>query len=463
MAEKEEEKAMEDLDYEVRGRTQNDIQEPPRRWGQLIRKFGPTFVIMGAIVGSGELIVTTILGAKVGFVMLWMIILSVLVKAIVQEQFGRFVISTDDTLMDMLDRIPGKILGASWAVWWAVFLMLSILFAMAGIVGSIGLAVAGFFGGNHKLLGVIVAIIGIILILRGLYSDLEKIIVTLVGIFSIITIFLSFFLLQATPYAYSASDILSGLTFRFPAAAWVVALSAFAITGITANEVITYTYWVKGKGYAAWSGPRESQGFFDRARKWIRVMDTDLVLGAIMIGITTIAFYLLGASVLHRLGQVPSGFETVEVLSRMYTEILGGWTRYLFMTAAFSILYSTYLVNTAGMARIIPDGLQKIGVITMKTPKQRIFWRRVFVIAAPAVMFLVYFVIARPAWLIVVGGVIVGLSMPVACVIGIWLNRIMKRQDPELAQSPTLTGILLVCAAIIIAVTVTGFVIGLLA
>jgi len=252
------------------------------------------------------------------------------------------------------------------------------------------------------------------------------------------------------------------LTFRFPAAAWVVALSAFAITGITANEVITYTYWVKGKGYAAWSGPRESQGFFDRARRWIRVMDTDLVLGAIMIGITTIAFYLLGASVLHRLGQVPSGFETVEVLSRMYTEILGGWTRYLFMTAAFSILYSTYLVNTAGMARIIPDGLRKIGVITMKTPKQRIFWRRVFVIAAPAAMFLVYFVIARPAWLIVVGGVIVGLSMPVACVIGIWLNRIMKRQDPELAQSPTLTGILLVCAAIIIAVTVTGFVIGLL-
>ncbi len=83
-------------------------------------------------------------------------------------------------------------------------------------------------------------------------------------------------------------------------------------------------------------------------------------------------------------------------------------------------------------------------------------------IAGPAVMFLLYFVIARPAWLIVVGGVIVGLSMPVAAVIGIWLNRIMKRQDPQLAQSSTLTGILLVCAAIIIAIQVTGFVIGLL-
>jgi len=463
MEQKEKEKGIEDLDYEVRERRGDDIQEPPRRWRELIRKFGPTFVIMGAIVGSGELIVTTILGAKVGFVMLWMIILSVLVKAIVQEQFGRFIISTDDSLMDMLDRIPGKIGRASWAVWWGVLLMISILFAMAGIVGSIGLSVAGFFGaGNHNLLGAIVAIIGIILILRGLYSDLEKIIITLVGIFSILTIFLSFFVLQATPYGYSASDILSGLTFSFPAAAWVVALSAFAITGITANEVITYTYWVKGKGYAAWSGPRESEGFFDRARRWIRVMDTDLVLGATMIGITTIAFYLLGASVLHRLGQVPSGFETVEILSRMYTETLGAWTRYLFMIAAFCILYSTYLVNTAGIARIIPDGLRKIGIIAMKTPKQRIFWRRVFLIAGPAVMFLLYFVIARPAWLIVVGGVIVGLSMPVACVIGIWLNRIMKRQDPELAQSPTLTSILWVCAAIIIGIQVTGFVIGLL-
>ena len=162
------------------------------------------------------------------------------------------------------------------------------------------------------------------------------------------------------------------------------------------------------------------------------------------------------------IGQVPSGFETVEILSRMYTETLGAWTRYLFMIAAFSILYSTYLVNTAGIARIIPDGLRKIGIIAMKTPKQRIFWRRVFLIAGPAVMFLLYFVIGKPAWLIVVGGVIVGLSMPVACVIGIWLNRIMKRQDPKLAQSPTLTGILFVCTAIIMAIQVTWFVIGFL-
>jgi Mn2+/Fe2+ NRAMP family transporter len=457
----EEEKSLEHLDYEVSARTENDIQEPPRKWGELIRKFGPCFVIAGATVGSGELIVTTTLGAKVGFVMLWIILLSVSVKAIIQEQFGRFVISTDDSLMDMLDRIPGKILGASWAVWWGVLLMLSILMAMAGIVGAIGLSVAGFFGvENANLLGLIAAVVGVILILRGLYADLEKIVVTLVVIFSILTIFLAFFLLRATPHAYSFSDILTGLTFRFPAEGWVVALSTFGVTGITANEVATYAYWVKGKGYAAWSGPRETEGFMDRARGWVRVMDTDLVLGAVLVGITTIAYYLLGASVLHKLGLVPSGFETVETISRTYTETLGAWTRYLFMVAAFCILYSTYLVNTSGIARIIPDGLRKIGVIKMDSPRQRIIWRRVFLIGAPAFMLLLYFVIPRPAFLIVVGGVIVGLSMPVAALIGIWLNRIMKRQDPELAQSSTLTGVLWICAAIIIAIQVTGFVIG---
>jgi hypothetical protein len=363
--------------------------------------------------------------------------------------------------MDMLDRIPGKILGASWAVWWGVLLMLSILMAMAGIVGAIGLSVAGFFGvENANLLGLIAAVVGVILILRGLYADLEKIVVTLVVIFSILTIFLAFFLLRATPHAYSFSDILTGLTFRFPAEGWVVALSTFGVTGITANEVATYAYWVKGKGYAAWSGPRETEGFMDRARGWVRVMDTDLVLGAVLVGITTIAYYLLGASVLHKLGLVPSGFETVETISRTYTETLGAWTRYLFMVAAFCILYSTYLVNTSGIARIIPDGLRKIGVIKMDSPRQRIIWRRVFLIGAPAFMLLLYFVIPRPAFLIVVGGVIVGLSMPVAALIGIWLNRIMKRQDPELAQSSTLTGVLWICAAIIIAIQVTGFVIG---
>jgi Mn2+/Fe2+ NRAMP family transporter len=461
MAEKD--KSLEDLDYEITDRTAEDVQEPPLRWGDVIRKFGPSFVIAGATVGSGELIVTTILGAKVGFVMLWMIILSVLVKAIVQEQFGRFVIATDDSLMDMLDRIPGKILGASWAVWWAVLLMISILFAMGGIVGAIGLAVAGLFQVGHaNLLGAIVGIVGVFLILRGLYGDLEKIVITLVVIFSMLTIFLSFFMLQATPYAYSGADILSGLTFRFPQAGWAVALSAFGVTGITANEVATYAYWVKGKGYAAWSGPKESEGFINRAKSWIRVMDGDLLLGAVMVGITTIAYYILGASVLHKLELIPSGFETVETLSRTYTETLGEWTRYLFMIAAFCILYSTYLVNTAGIARIITDGLRKIGIVSMESPKKRLFWRRIFLIAAPAVMYLLYFVISRPAFMIVFGGIIVGLSMPFAAVIGIWLNRIMKRQNPTLAQSSTLTGILWICAAIIIAIQVTAFVIGYL-
>ena len=94
-------------DYEIRERTVEDSKEPPKSWKDTVKHFGPSFVIMGATVGSGELIATTIMGAKIGYVMLWMLILGIIVKAAIQEVFARYIISTGKTLMDALDDIPG--------------------------------------------------------------------------------------------------------------------------------------------------------------------------------------------------------------------------------------------------------------------------------------------------------------------------------------------------------------------
>ena len=57
-------------------RTNATVENPPETfWGRM-KYLGPGFILSASIVGSGELIATTALGAKAGFVTFWIIILS---------------------------------------------------------------------------------------------------------------------------------------------------------------------------------------------------------------------------------------------------------------------------------------------------------------------------------------------------------------------------------------------------
>ena len=59
-------------------------------------------------------------------------------------------------------------------------------------------------------------------------------------------------------------------------------------------------------------------------------MHLDIVCSLVIYTMATVAFYLLGAGVLHRLGLVPAERDTITVLSNIYTQTLGGWALWLF-------------------------------------------------------------------------------------------------------------------------------------
>ena len=69
--------------------TPADVLEPPRSLPDILRRIGPGMILAAAIVGSGELIATTTLGAEEGYRLLWLILLSCLIKPIVQAERGR--------------------------------------------------------------------------------------------------------------------------------------------------------------------------------------------------------------------------------------------------------------------------------------------------------------------------------------------------------------------------------------
>ena len=73
---------------------ESEIQEPPVSLWSALKKIGPGIILAGTIVGSGELLLTTSLGAQHGFMLLWLILFSCVIKVFVQTELGRYAISS---------------------------------------------------------------------------------------------------------------------------------------------------------------------------------------------------------------------------------------------------------------------------------------------------------------------------------------------------------------------------------
>ena len=379
---------------------------PATFWGRL-RHLGPGFILSAAIVGSGELIATTALGAKAGFVTFWVILVSCFVKVALQLEFGKNAIYTGLPTMQSLNRLPGLRLGrAHWTIWlWLSLQTLKVL-QVGGIVGGVALVLnMAFPGVSVTAWAILSAASAGLLIYGGNYGWVEKGALVMIILFTVL-ILVSLGLLQQTPYAIDAAQMASGLTFSLPPATVGVALAAFGITGVGGDEIMFYNYWCIEKGYAAYAGPcDDSPAWVERARSWIRVMKLDALCSMVVYTTVTAAFYLLGASLLHTQGLVPEGYAMVETLSRLFTVSLGPGAKVVFLVGAFFVLYSTLFTATASWSRIFADAFGQLGWVRFDDPMIRgrtlawLSW------GFPALWCLLYLFIRLPVLMILLGGI----------------------------------------------------------
>ena len=164
---------------------------------------------------------------------------------------------------------------------------------------------------------VLIAVIVASMVFKGYYFFIEKVSVILMVLFTAFTV-AAVFMLQFTGFSIHGQDILEGLEFKLPAAAVGFAIAAFGLTGVGGDEIVAYNYWCIEKGFARFTGPYEdSSEWHFRAKGWIKVMNLDAVLSMVVYTLVTAAFYLLGAAVLYKRGEIPDGFGMIETLSKM--------------------------------------------------------------------------------------------------------------------------------------------------
>lgn len=438
------------------------IREAPTSFKGILKQLGPGLIVTGSIVGSGELIATTLTGAKAGFWLMWLIIIGCVIKVFAQLEIGKFTISTSRTSLQGLSMIPGpKPMGVHWFVWLWLITFVIAWGQFGGIVAAVGQAfsisaplteqgrvyneaadalisqkvamvsqldpaAAGIetaealpaAGPDVAIWAFLVALITSYLLYKGSYKLIEKIVVGLVASFTLLAI-VNFVMLQFNAtWAISWSEIGAGLSFNLPPgdsgrASLYTALATFGIIGVGAGELIFYPYWCLEKGYAKYIGPKDdSEEWGNRAKGWMRVMRWDAWLSMVVYTFSTVVFYLLGATVLHRAGLVPEGNELIRTLSSMFEPVFGQYAVGLFLVGAIFVLYSTFLVGMGSNALVFAD------VVEIFSRHRGGSWSRHKVrpwvgLALPLLSFSMLLLFPEPTTLILLAGASLTLLLPV--------------------------------------------------
>jgi hypothetical protein len=216
-----------------------------------------------------------------------------------------------------------------------------------------------------------------------------------------------------TEYPIRGSDIAKGLAFRVPYAGIAAAFAVFGITGVGATELFYYPYWCLEKGYARFVGACDNSPEWERrARGWIRVMHLDAWVSMVVFTLSTVAFYFMGAAVLHRQGLDPKGPELVEILSNMYVGPFGLWARVLFLIGAGAVLFKTLYLSCAANSRLTVDFLNLVGLARIESAEARARAIQRFCLVYPCLALLFYIVARDPQLMVKIGGFAQAATLP---------------------------------------------------
>lgn len=429
------------------------VEAPPRRLAMILRQVGPGLILAGAIVGTGELIATTHLGAQVGFVLLWLVVLSCFVKVFVQVELGRYAISSGQPSMTAFREMgaAGTVIGVCW-----VLMMLMTQLQLGAMLGGVGQAVHMMIPGVCNALGawtqpllgdflvtrpelpwaLLAAVVTSALLAAGNYGIVERVSTVLVVVFTLMTV-VCVCLLPAVGHPIHWSQVASGFTFSLPQGpgALAAAIAMFGITGVGAAELVAYPYWCIEKGYARKAGPRDaSPAWIDRARGWVNVMHVDAWVSMAVYTVATLAFFFLGASVLYGRGAggLPGTVGAMlDELSLMYAPVLGPRAAKMFIVGGvFAVLYSTLYASTAANSRALTDFLRVNRVVTLRRPGDRTKWVRRFCIVFPLVDLVLYLFVKNPVLMVVIGGFVQALMLPLVGAAALFLR--YRRTDTRL-------------------------------
>tara|TARA_Y100000768_G_scaffold213023_1_gene160526 strand:+ start:345 stop:1676 length:1332 start_codon:yes stop_codon:yes gene_type:complete len=414
--------------------------QAPKTFLERIKFIGPSVIVTGSVVGSGSIVMTPLLGAAAGFLLLWWLLLSMWSKPIIQAEISRYIVVTKKTFLEAFADMPGlktTIQGktTSWLVWFMFIGVIPSIAGMGGLAGAVAEAGNTMFPFLTVEIWVVIScLLTWMLLYFGSYKSLEKTLLVMVLFFSFMTMIIAI-AMQSTEYHVSVDQISQGLSFSFPTEYLPLALAVFGFTGISYGEIMAYTYWCLEKGYADNAG-----NDIDETKYWIKTMQTDVWVTVFFITLGTLPFFFLGAGVLNNVPELQESLATgsfwdVDVISslqNMFSLVLGGWAKWLFIILAFFVLFSTLLSGTAAFTRTISDYLISMGLVKENTDTRQNLIKLV-AFAIPFLSGLFYFILPNPITLLLIAGIWAAMGLPIVNIGALYLvNKLEPSLQPKI-------------------------------
>lgn len=368
-----------------------NVPTAPKGLGILLL-VGPSLVWAAEYIGSGEVIIATRTGAILGTAVLWAVVLGVFLKFWIGVAGARYTVCTGEGMVDMFDRMPGP---RHWVVWIVLVVQ---LFCAVMSTGALATSAGTFI---HSLVP------AIDLRLCGLFAAVFAVAVAWSGIFDVLKIFMSFFVLIIVIGAMyiachvfpSFAELAAGLTGKLPPVPeW--ASSMESVNDSTWHEILPvlgwgaggfasqvwYTYWVIGAGYGATAGrgygkPADlaslrtmSHETARRIKGWCYTLYADSSVAMVLGIVVTGAFLIAGAGILGTEHMVPENSNMAEVLSEIFArrwDKLGG---FLFKLCGAVAMVSTLMGQLAGWPRLLADSCR----LCIPGFNKRFAWKRQF-------------------------------------------------------------------------------------
>ncbi|KGG15530.1 hypothetical protein EV06_1404 [Prochlorococcus sp. MIT 0602] len=333
------------------------------------KSLGPGIILAAACIGGSHLMSSTTAGAKFGFALVGLILLTNFIKYPFLLVGTRFTSATGLSLLEGFKKRSQFYL--------PLYLVVSLVtgtltIAAVSFVSGLLLTNIPFFAGFPPMdLSIAVLVISGLILLLGQYKALDRISKVLVLLLTFLTTIAVISLLQRESVANININLLnsspspwklSNLSFLIPLMGWMPG---------PVELCVWPSLWMfsKSKETKHIATPKEAEFDFN--------------IGYLITIITALLFVSLGAFTMYGTGETMlsgSGVSFAQNLIRLYTESMGDWARWIIIPASFAAMFSTTLTCLDAYPRSISASIGIIqgkdrGIASSKSEIKRLrFW-----------------------------------------------------------------------------------------
>ena len=298
----------------------------------LRQSIGPGILLAGACIGGSHLMSSTTAGARFGFALVGLILLTNLVKYPFLRVGTRFTAATGLSLLEGFQRRNAAYLPLYLVV--SLITGTTTIAAVSFVAGLLLTNIPGLAGQDPYGLSIGVLVVSGLVLLLGHYRALDRLSKLLVFLLTLLTGVAAASLVMRGP----VGDVAASWVSTDPSP-WTLANLAF---------LIPLMGWMPGPvEMCVWP----SLWMFSRARDTEhtaspREAEFDFNLGYGVTVVTALFFVILGSYTMYGSGDgmlAGSGVSFAQKLIQLDTAAMGGWAAWVIIPAAFSAMFSTTL------------------------------------------------------------------------------------------------------------------------